>query len=224
MHLLDFIYPKTCHLCGQSLSRSEQYICTACVSHLPRTLYHRNPDNALANRFSGLFPFERASGHFFYSSNSVLSILMQDLKYRHFRGLARYMGELTASELLMTGFLSDIDYIVPVPMHYMKQARRGYNQTEQIAIGISKIAGIPICCDLKAIRSHRTQTSLTLQQRQANTTGIFQLKDSSKVAGNHILLLDDVCTTGSTLTSAAQAMLSTSPTTRLSLLTLGVTF
>lgn len=222
--MVDFIFPSTCHLCGAKLSGNESYLCPGCISRLPRTLYHRNDMNPMEQRFAGLFPFEHATGYFFYASRSDLSILMQDLKYRHYRGLAARMGSIVARELITTPFLTDIDYIIPVPMHILKKARRGYNQTEEIAKGINEITHIPVKLNLKAIRPHKTQTKLTLEQRRSNTNDLFRLIKPEEIANKHILLLDDVCTTGSTLTSAAEAILKESPTTRLSLLTIGVTF
>ncbi|MDE6682523.1 MAG: ComF family protein, partial [Muribaculaceae bacterium] len=113
MSLLDFIFPRVCHLCGATLSAQEKgCVCTPCLSLLPRTLYHRQGGNPMEMRFAGLFPFERATGHFFYSSGSEVSQLIQYLKYRHFRNLARFMGETVGRELLSTGFFSDIDAIV----------------------------------------------------------------------------------------------------------------
>lgn len=220
----DFIFPRTCHICGLGLAESERYICSSCLSRLPRTNYHRLPDNAMEQRFLGLFPFRQATGHFFYSRDSDLSVLMHDLKYHRFRGLARHLGSVVASELVTTGFLSGIDLIVPVPMHFMKKARRGYNQTEEIAYGIGSVSGIPVANALRAVRPHRTQTSLSLDQRLENTSGIFRLTDPGMVDGKEVLIIDDVCTTGATLSAAAEALLKDAPSAQVSLLTLGVTF
>lgn len=222
--LLDFLMPRLCHLCGERLAGSEQYICTACATRLPRTNYHRLPDNPMEQRFAGIFPFERAAGHFFYTPASDPAILIHDLKYRHFRNLGRYLGELMGRELLTSGFLGDADRIIPVPMHFLKQGMRGYNQTEQLAIGLSAATGIPVDTSLRAIRPHKTQTRLSHAQRMDNTRGIFHLKNPSALAGKHVVLLDDVCTTGATLTSAAEAMLADCPGLRITLLTLAVTF
>lgn len=222
--MADFLFPRVCHICGRALAPTERYVCTGCLSRLPRTLYHRRRDNPMEQRFMGLFPFERATGHFFYSRGSEMAILMHDLKYHHFRGLARYLGSVVAAELLPSGFLTGIDIVIPVPMHFMKQARRGYNQVEEIAVGISAATGIDVAKNLRAVRSHRTQTSLTLDERVQNTENLFKIIHPEEVDGKSVLLLDDVCTTGSTMTAAAKAIFKEAPTTRISMLTIGVTF
>lgn len=220
----DALFPRVCHVCGVSVSGDSRYVCPSCLAGLPRTGYHRLPDNAMEQRFLGLFPFRQASGHFFYSRDSGLALLMHDLKYRRFRGLARHLGRIVATELISTGFLTGIDIIVPVPMHFMKRASRGYNQAEEIARGIGGVAGIDVVCGLRAVRPHRTQTSLSLARRRENTSGLFAVRRPRHLAGKEILIVDDVCTTGSTLTSAAEALLDAAPDASISLLTLGVTF
>lgn len=220
----DFMFPRICHICSQSLSKSEHYVCTSCLSNIPRTLFHRNSPNPMEDRFAGIIPIERASGHFFYSRGSELSELMQDLKYRYFPGLARELGRVMARELLPAGFFNGIDFVIPVPIHFLKRARRGYNQTEFIATGVSDETGIPVETRLRAVRPHRTQTSLTLAERHRNTNGVFRLSSATGYDRRGILLLDDVCTTGSTLIAAAEAILSVAPEARISMLTLGVTF
>ncbi len=133
------------------------------------------------------------------------------------------LGNLAASELFSTGFFSGIDMLVPVPMHFLKQARRGYNQTVRIASGVSSATGIPVAEALKACRPHKTQTSLTLEQRLANTADIFSVALPESVEGKGVLLIDDICTTGATITSAAETIWTAQPSS-LSILTIGVTF
>lgn len=180
--------------------------------------------NPMEERFAGQFPFERATGHFFYSRDSALSTLIQDMKYRHFPGIGEMLGRIVAQELFPTGFFLDIDVILPVPMHFLKQARRGYNQTHHIAAGISNETGIPVSYALKAIHSHPTQTSMSQQERLDNTRGIFSISPSHNLDGKGILLIDDVCTTGATLISAAHAIHSSVKSPHLTILSLGVTF
>ncbi len=222
--LLSYLFPRVCHLCGLPLGKTEDCVCASCLARLPRTLYHQRKDNGMEQRFMGLFPFERATGHFFYSRGSELAQLITDLKYRHFRNVGLMLGRLVGTELFTTGFMSDIDLLMPVPMHFMKQAKRGYNQVNVICEGLSQASMIPVSHELKAVKRHRTQTALTLEQRRPNTAGIFRVRRPERLAHRHILLVDDVCTTGSTLTSAAESLLKAVPTAKISLLTLGVTF
>lgn len=222
--LVDFIFPRVCHICGETLAADSKYICPVCLASLPRTLYHRTPGNPMERRFMGQFPYRAASSHFFYSRGSAIATLIHDFKYRKFKGLARYMGELVGSELIMTGFLSDIDYILPLPMHFYKQALRGYNQTVEIAKGLSAVSNIPVASNLCASRSHRTQTSLTLEQRLKNTENLFVVKNPEMLEDKCVLILDDVCTTGATLGSAARAVADSCQGVEIVLLTIGVTF
>lgn len=175
-------------------------------------------------RFAGKFPFEKAASLLFYSSDSAVATLMHDLKYRNYRKLAQYMGEILGNELLSSGFFSDIDLIIPVPMHFLKKAKRGYNQTQEIASGLSKVVTIPVDRSLIAAKPHSSQTGKSREERLGNLKNVFKLKSADTIKNKHILLLDDVCTTGTTLSSAAEKILDESPSTRISLLTLGVTF
>lgn len=222
-HLLDFMFPPECHVCGAPLAPHERFACTHCLSQLPRSGYHRRDLNPMEERFAGQFRFERATGHFFYTRDSSLAKLIQDMKYRHFPGIGEMLGHLAASELFPTGFFSATDVIVPVPMHFMKQARRGYNQTHHIAQGIGKATGLPVSTALKATRAHNTQTSLSREERLENTSGLFKVKDRPQIEGKGVLLVDDVCTTGATITSAAEAIWEAEPST-LTIFTIGVTF
>ncbi len=222
--IISLVFPPVCHLCGAALSSGERFVCSPCLSSLPRTSYHRRNFNPMEQRFAGLFPFSKATGFFFYSRDSALSQLIQDMKYRGFSEIGRFLGKTVATELRITDFFNDIDVIIPVPMHFLKKARRGYNQTELIAAGISEVTSISVSTRLKAIRPHRTQTALSLAQRRKNTDSLFMLRDPDAFAGKGILLVDDICTTGSTVTSAAEAILRAAPSARISVLTLGVTF
>lgn len=222
--LTDFLLPPSCHLCGNRLSEGERYICTGCLSHLPRTNYHRRYPNGMERRFEGIVNYGKVASLMFYSPRSDVARLIGDMKYNRFRGLAVYMGEVTARELYSTGFFSDIDVIVPIPMHFLKQAFRGYNQVAEFAKGLSDMTGLPVDCSLKAIKPHRTQTSVSHSERIDNIKGVFSLRDSTTLRGKHILLVDDVCTTGSTLIEAASAISDKLPDATISILTLGVTF
>lgn len=221
--VLDAVWPRRCSLCGSQLMHGEKFICTPCVADLPRTNYHWREMNPMAERFAGLVPFERATGYFFYTREGAFASLVQDFKYRSMPDLAVTVGEIVGRELLPTGFFYQMDAIAAVPMHYVKRWRRGYNQAEQIAVGISKATGIPVVNVLKARRPHATQTAKTSEERHRNVGGAFKVGNPSLIEGKHILLVDDVCTTGATLTEAALTLLGSVEKMRISLLTIGVT-
>lgn len=177
----------------------------------------------MERRFAGIVPFVRATGHFIYSRDSELAAAVHDMKYRQFPSVGRRLGEIVGEELHMAGFFDGADCIVPVPMHWWKEARRGYNQSDFIARGIGEAAGLPLVGAVEARRPHRTQTSMTLEQRMANLSGSFRVSDPDALRGRGVVLVDDVCTTGSTLRSLASEVSAAVPDCRIYLLSLCVT-
>lgn len=224
--LLDYILPHTCHICGRQLGNGERYLCHQCLGRLPRSNFHRIPGNPMEVRFMGIVPFDRCTGLLLYTPDSDLATVLHDMKYRKFRNLGRYLGQVMGRELLNSGFFNDIDLLIPVPMHWWKKARRGYNQAEQLCIGLSEATGIPVDRSLQARRAHRTQTALSHDLRLRNLSNIFYITDPLHLRGKHALLVDDVCTTGATMTAAAEPLAAALdiPSGRLSLLSLAVTF
>lgn len=221
--LIDFFLPRTCHACGCQLLEHESYLCTRCVEMLPRSRYHQMDMNPMERRFAGIVPFVRGTGHFIYSRDSEIAKVIHDMKYRKFPSLGMRIGEIVGEELKMAGFFEGADVIAPVPMHWKKKAARGYNQTEYIARGLSAATGIPVSDTISAIRAHRTQTAMTLDERQRNLSGSFRVKDKTALAGKGIVLVDDVCTTGATLRTLASEVSESVPDSRLYLLSIAVT-
>lgn len=221
--IADFFLPRTCHLCGCRLRESEKVFCVRCIETLPRSLYHLMPMNPMERRFAGIVPFVRATGHFIYSRNSELAAAIHDMKYRRFPSVGKRLGEIAGEELHMSGFFSGADCIAAVPMHWWKKARRGYNQADFIAEGVSVATGLPVVNVLEAIRTHKTQTAMSLTQRQANLTGSFRIKDPDSLHGKSLVIVDDVCTTGATLRTLASEVVAAVPDCRLYLLSLCVT-
>lgn len=232
--LIDLIIPKECHLCGSRLIGAEEFVCAACADRLPRTHYEKywenpreekpNADlNPMEQRFAGQLPLLRACAPFFYSRDSSLASLVHDFKYRGFSRLAVTMGRIGAEALLDSAIFEGVDLILPVPLHWTKKIKRGYNQTELIAAGISQATGIPVANNLKARKPHRSQTSLSSQQRIENTRGIFTIERPRELEGSTVLLVDDICTTGATLLSAGETVAaSTNHNVSISIFTLGV--
>ena len=222
--ILDFISPRLCVVCGQRLAPTERSLCSVCLFHLPRTDFHQKPlDNPMAQLFWGLAPIEKAAALFYYHPHSETAQLVYRLKYNNRPDIGEDMGRVMACELQATDFFSDIDVLLPVPLASKRLRQRGYNQSEQLAKGISDITHLPIVT--KALRRkhfQQSQTTLNRWQRQENVEDTFWLKDGSQLQDKHVLLIDDICTTGATLIACAN-VLKNIEDIRISVLTLGFT-
>lgn len=222
--IINLFYPAECHLCGNNLSPGERFICQPCIEALPRTGYHRNLRNPMEERFAGRFPFVAATGHFFYSRDSSLAQLIQDMKYRNFPSIGNKLGNIAGRELFISGFLNDIELIVPLPMYFFKQIKRGFNQTDKISAGIAEATGLKVMNALKMTRNRKTQTALTQHQRMENVKDLFMVRKGVDLNDKGVLLVDDICTTGATMGAAAKTLTDAFPDIRLSLFSLGITF
>lgn len=207
--LLELIAPRLCVMCGKRLSIGEEYVCGACQLHIPRTFFHFHPiDNIMAQMFWGQMPVERAAAMFLFQPQSVSSKIIYDMKYHNNQDLGVVMGRMMAREALPSGFFEGIDMIVPVPLASDRMRQRGYNQSEMLARGISDVSGIEMSTQIVARKEFRqSQTHLSRQERMENVDGQFVLTANSEdLAGKHILIVDDVATTGATIITCATAM------------------
>ena len=220
--VLDVVAPRFCVVCGRRLSVSEQVICAACNLHLPRTDFCRHPlDNVLARLFWGIIPVERAAALFYYEAGSQVANILYDLKYHNHPEIGHVMGRIMAREFQEAGFFDGIDVMVPIPLSRSREFWRGYNQSVELARGISDITGIPVAAKaIRRLRFDKSQTSMRRPERQENVEGVFQLKAADAVSGRHVLLVDDVITTGATMTACARELLKAGNAT-VSLLSLG---
>ncbi len=205
--VLDLIFPNPCVVCGENLSSDDDAICLACLYRLPRTNYHRTPDNPLEKRFWGKADVERATAFFFFQKGSAYQHLLHLLKYNLRQDIGRALGRCAAAELLEEPSFRAFDYVVPVPLHANRLRQRGYNQSECIAEGLAAVLQVPMETEtlFRAIENP-TQTKKSVYERWENTVGIFDLHNRATFEGKHILLVDDVLTTGSTLIACVQAL------------------
>ena len=218
---LQFFFPELCVSCGQVLNSQEKVLCMECLFHIPRTNFHRYDDNPVSQLFWGRVKIEHASSFFYFSKGSSYQSLIHKLKYHGRKDIGVEMGKLFGSELRMTVF-SKGDLIVPVPLHPLKHKKRGFNQSEMIAAGLSSTLNLPVNSSvLFRSESTETQTRKSRFDRFANVEGKFVVRDKTELEGKHIILADDVVTTGSTLESCAAVLLEIS-NTRVSILTLAV--
>ncbi|MDP4203485.1 MAG: ComF family protein [Bacteroidota bacterium] len=207
-HLVNLIFPNLCLACNESLVGGEESVCLSCLADLPYTNFHLRQANDIEKRFWGKFPVENATSLYFYKKATTGQHLLHALKYRGEKQLGIILGRQLGSNLRQSSFYNDVDLIVPVPLHPQKCRKRGYNQSECICEGISEAMQIPVnFSNLVRLIENPTQTRKGVYERWENTKGIFGLVDVSVFAGKHILLVDDVLTTGSTLEACASALL-----------------
>lgn len=204
--LWHLFFPKECLLCGGRLPKGVRGLCSECLAGLPRTLLHQQKDNLVERNFFGKFPVERATSFLYYAKGGDVSRLLYELKYYGNQEIGRVMGRIMAAELMDSHFFDGIDLIVPVPLHKRKERRRGYNQSRCLAEGISAVTGVPLRADV-VIRSRftDTQTRKGAYERWENVRELFVCVSSEVLNGKHILLVDDVLTTGATIVSCADA-------------------
>lgn len=209
--LNDFInlfYPKLCQACGNYLYKNEIAICTRCLYELPTTDFHLQKHNPVSMLFWGRVKIEYAASYYTYSKGSKFQKLIHKLKYHNQKDIGIELGKHLGAQLKKSDFFKDIDIIVPVPLHIEKQKMRGYNQAEVVAKGISYSLNIPIEVDNLYRNVHtQSQTRKSKLERWQNVDSIFKIKNASQFTGKHILLVDDVVTTGSTLEACAHAIL-----------------
>lgn len=204
---VDFFLPRFCPSCGVKLSRDEKAICNSCLSQIQRadsrrlkSEYERKfrAQNIIAD-FTSLFVFEK---------DKELQHVIHELKYSGKFSLGKYLGGLIAAELGCKILEWKIDLIVPVPLHHLKRAERGYNQSDYVARGIGSALKIPVKTNLlKRNRFTETQTALSLDERKENVKDAFSLKRKKRIPNKNILLIDDVITTGATTAECGRILL-----------------
>lgn len=219
----SLLFPRCCVVCGSPLSRGEECLCTCCNINLPRTGFHLRKDNPVECLFWGRIPgLKRASSFLFYRKGSDFRHILHMLKYGGYKELGEVMGRYMSAELSSGEFFDGVDMIIPVPLHRKKQKLRGYNQSEWIARGIASVTGIPLCAEcMIREKNTETQTRKSTFERWENVEGIFRLCDTVHFEGKHVLLVDDVLTTGATTVACASAFAGVSGI-RISVLTLAV--
>lgn len=185
----------------------EEVLCVRCLADLPRVRVASLKDNDLVRIFWGLVPVEKGISFFHYTRRSPYARILFELKYHNRPEIGAAMGRMMAEELKAMGFFEGIDLVVPVPLSRKKERQRGYNQSDWIARGISEATGIP--ADTKSVvrtKSNPSQTTLDHRQRRENVRGIFAVRHPDCLGNRHILLVDDVITTGATMLSCAETI------------------
>lgn len=220
--IISLFVPPLCPVCGAILLEGESCVCTRCKLTAPLTGYAHDVDNSLYRTFWGIVPIERASALLYFPSHeSGWRRAIHDFKYRGYWRVARDFGEWMGHDLLSSEVFLGVDVVVPIPLHPFKKLRRGYNQSDYIGEGLTRVLGVPLSVGNVVRTRHNPSQALTRgSKRWDNVRDIFAVRHPEKLAGKHILLVDDVFTTGATIQSCAMAILRSVPDIRISIATL----
>lgn len=219
-HLL---YPHNCEGCGTDVLNETDILCTKCLHQLPETGFCNTPDNPVEKTFYGRLNFSNAAAAYYFTKDSLLQHLMVQLKYRNNKEAGFYLGKQLGYLLQDAERFSDVDALIPLPLNPKKEMKRGYNQAAVICEGIASVWQKPVLKDA-VIRTQftETQTQQDRIHRWQNMQNVFAVADKNSIQGKHVLLVDDVITTGATLEACGAAILNSAPT-KLSIATIAWT-
>lgn len=205
--ILNLFYPRVCAACGETLLKDEETVCLKCRYTLPFTGYENHADNPLAQVFYGRVRFHAVTACFFFAKSGKVQHLIHELKYKNNPEAGIFLGQELGKTIKDAPLFQGIDYLIPVPLHPRREKQRGYNQSLLIAQGINEVTGIPIG-DKYLIRAvyTTTQTKKSADERHKNVKDIFEVRFPEELEGKHVLLIDDVLTTGATLESCAHQL------------------
>jgi ComF family protein len=202
-YLGDFIaliFPELCQACGENLVQGERLICTACTYDLPYTNFHMQPDNVVARQFWGRIDVAMVYVLLYFAKGGKVQKMMHRFKYRNMPLIGNKLGSMAGSRLAERQAATPIDVIIPVPLHPQKLKLRGYNQSAQFAQGLASRLNLPVDTDnLVRVKHTDTQTKKSRFSRYENMKEVFTVLNPEQFAGKHILLVDDIITTGATL-------------------------
>lgn len=236
--IADLLLPRTCIVCGCRLNIREEHLCLHCLNEIPQTYFWMQDHNEMADRFNDMIQknpdeyrerYAYGAALFFYRSGSDFRKIPFHIKYHGDLAAGRFFGRMLGNRLSQGRHMKDIDMIIPVPLHWTRRIKRGYNQSEIIASGVAEYLNAEIRTDiLIRNRKTKTQTRLDIKGKEENVKGAFSIrsKEDIKLRNGetpvHILLLDDVFTTGSTLMACFTALRTVFPPgVRISVATLG---
>ena len=206
--LIGLLFPNLCNACGIGLYHSEHLICTKCLYDLPFTDYHQHAENRVAKQLWGRLPFNAAMAMLYFRKGTKVQSLIHNLKYNGRTDVGVLLGNMLGERLKTSSLYHDINMVIPVPLHHKKYKLRGYNQCTCIAEGIAdKMEVVFSEDDLVRNTATESQTKKSRYNRYENMQNVFKIINPTHIAGKHILLIDDVITTGATLEACAMQLL-----------------
>jgi len=219
--LISLVYPELCISCRTTLNNYEDMLCLGCEASLPYCRFHDYASNPVAKHFWGRVNIEWASSYLYFTKESYVQRMMHSIKYQGRKEIATFLGKAFADEIINIPQLKNVSMIIPVPLHPVKRRRRGFNQAEIIALAMSEVLNIPVVADI-LVKDYNTstQTKSSRIARWFNVETNFSVRNAEKLNGKHILIVDDVITTGSTLESCAQTLAEAESELQISIATL----
>lgn len=204
--MLDLLLPRICPSCSCRMVAGERGVCNSCLSKFPKVSSLDSTGDYVERLFWGRVPVVNAMALYLYDGDGIVNTIHQFKYFKH-PLLADDMGRIMVRELLPTGVFDGVDAIVPVPLHPNRERQRGYNQSDHLACGIAAETGLPVWRDIVVrIVDNPTQTHISVEERQKNVQDIFWCRRPERIKGRHILVVDDVITTGATVVSVCQSM------------------
>lgn len=204
----DLLFPRYCIACNQRMLANDRFLCMHCWHDIPVTNFHLQADNPVAQLFWGRVRLEAATSWFAFKKGSRYQHLIHRIKYKGMKELGFEAGVRFGTVLLESSVYSQVDVLLPVPLHPRKEKKRGYNQCLWIARGMAFAMGKEVVSgNLVRGRYTETQTRKTRFKRWLNVEGVFSVQDPEILKGKHLLLIDDVVTTGATLEACAAELL-----------------
>lgn len=220
--VLQAVFPSLCACCGEVLVQGERQVCLNCLNDLNHTLYTPRKDNPVERRLATRIPLVHATAMLHFEQGNKVQRLVHNMKFRGGCELCEEMGRQLGLALLGSGRFDDVELLVPVPLHWTRRLARGYNQSELLCRGISQTFGREV--NTTALVRHRRtkkQSQRRASDRERNVSGAFRVRRPDELTGRHILLVDDVLTTGATLGSCGTTLAAV-PGVRISVATLSV--
>jgi ComF family protein len=206
--LSHLFFPHICSGCGTDIISDTTFLCGRCINDLPVTNFHLHANNSVEKIFWGRIPLANASSFCYFTKGSLVQRLLHELKYKGNKDLGMQMGKLAGAMLRSSNRFDDIDCLIPLPLFAAKQRIRGYNQASILCKGMSGSMNIPV--NENAILRPAATSTQTLKnriERWENIGGKFLLSDKEALINKHVLLVDDVVTTGATLEACGQELL-----------------
>jgi len=218
--LLQIVFPHICDGCGSDLLSLESQLCLHCLAALPETNFEKHPGNPVEKMFFGRLSLVHATAQFYFTKESLIQKLMHQFKYKSNKDLGLQLGRLMGIALKESRRYDDVDALVPLPLFPSKEKKRGYNQSTVLCEGIAEVFSRPVLKNIVNRPQHTdTQTKKGRIDRWKNIEGKFELNDTASIQNKHLLLVDDVVTTGATLEACGSELLKAG-NTQLSIATL----